>query len=248
MEIAIAMCHHDRAEDMKLGTKDLIMTLLRSLQKAGQVDNIKKFINSLGSKMNLLFRGHIWIKTSIIKCDPEAYVELLYTEQERPKEWMVNTEVLTEALANNPELWVKLEHLADQGFVPAASLAAKMAIVHRDFEKFERYLPLVPEILLKSKRAGIFDHIDTVEKMTNVIEALKRQKMSMTVIENVANNCMAIKKDKSHMVEAAHEAVSAGVKLEAFAKSTLVRLKDSEEFRHREAAKKMVEGWFVYED
>ena len=70
----------------------------------------------------------------------------------------------------------------------------------------------------------------------------------MTVIENVANNCMAISSDKSQMVEAAHEAVSAGVKLEAFAKSTLVKLKDSEEFRHREAAKKMVAGWFIYED
>ncbi len=81
VEIAIAMCHHDRAEDMKLGTKELIMTLLKSLQRAGQVDNIKKFINSLGYKTNLLIRGHIWVKTSLIKCDPEAFVELLYTEQ-----------------------------------------------------------------------------------------------------------------------------------------------------------------------
>ena len=82
---------------------------------------------------------------------------------------MVNTEVLTEAVTNSPSLGVKLEQLADQGFVPAASLAAKLSIAQRDFEKFEKYVPLVPEVLLKSKRAGIFDSIDTVEKMTNII-------------------------------------------------------------------------------
>ena len=248
LEIAIAMCHHDRADDMKLGTKELIMTLLKSLQRTGQVDNVKKFINSLGYQTNLLLRGHIWIKTSMIKCDPESYVELLYTEQENPKQWMVNTEVLTEAVTNSPSLGVKLEQLADQGFVPAASLAAKLSIAQRDFEKFEKYVPLVPEVLLKSKRAGIFDSIDTVEKMTNIIEAIKRKQIDETVIENVANNCMAINSNKSDLVEAAHQAIAAGVNLEAFAKSTLVRLKDCEEFSHREAAKKMVAGWFIYED
>ena len=248
LEIAIAMCHHDRAEDMKLGTKENIMTLLKSLQRAGQVDNIKRFINSLGFNTNLLLRGHIWVKTSLIKCDPESYVELLYTEQDKPKQWMVNTEVLTEAVTNNPSLGVKLEQLADQEFIPAASLVAKLSIAQGDFEKFEKHLPLVPEVLLKSKRAGIFDKIDTVEKMTNIIEGIKRKQISETVIENVANNCMAISSDKSDLVEAAHQAVAAGVRLEAFAKSTLVKLKDCEEFKHRKAAKKMVAGWFIYDD
>ena len=250
LEIGIAICHNDRAEDMKLSTKDLIISLLKSLQQAGQLTSIQRFVNSLGHQTNVLLRGHIWVKTSLIKCDPESYVELLYTEQENPKKWMVNTEVLTEAVANSPKLVVKIEQLADQGFVPAAALAAKMFLAQNEFEKFEKYLPLVPDVLLKSKRSGIFDKVDTIEKMTKALEAIKRKKIDETSMENVANNCMAVARYKHNhldLVEVAHQALFAGVKLEAFAKSTLVELANSNEFKLQETARKMVNSRFILE-
>ena len=163
---------------------------------------------------------------------------------------MVNTEVLTEAVANSPKLGVKIEQLADQGFVPAAALAAKMFLAQNEFEKFEKYLPLVPAVLLKSKRSGIFDKVDTIEKMTKALEAIKRKKVDETSMENVANNCMAVARYKHNhldLVEVAHQALFAGVKLEAFAKSTLVELANSNEFKLQETARKMVNSRFILE-
>ena len=69
-------------------------------------------------------------------------------------------------------------------------------------------------------------------------------------MENVANNCMAVARYKHNhldLVEVAHQALFAGVKLEAFAKSTLVELANSNEFKLQETARKMVNSRFILE-
>jgi len=245
--IALAICHNDQADLMKSSTKELLVDLLKRHQANGQVDNLRTFVGSLGPKINLLLRGHIWVKATLIKCDPEKYLAMMYTDEETPTKWMVNTEVLTEAVGNHPELAVKLEELAEKNFVPAVVLTAKLALAQEDFQKFEKYVKSVPNQLMKSRRAGLFDHVETTEKLTHSIKAVQKFNMDPTIIENITNCCLAIsyKSSPEAFIEAAHVALSNGAKLETFAKSFLVRLANMSEFKYKSDARKLVDNHFI---
>ena len=246
-EVALAIVHDDDVDSITSYTKDLMATMLKRYQENGQVKHIEKFISRLGPRTNLLLRGHIWVKTSLMKCDPDAYLEMLYTDQANPKKWMVNTEVLLESVANNPHLGLKLVELADQGFVPAAVLAAKMFFANEEFDKMEEYLPLVPKDLLKSKRAGLFDKIETAEKMNRASEAVRKQGMEEAIVENISNSCMAYnsKLSDENLVEVANQVLSNGIKIEAFAKTLVVRLAKLKGFKCQQEARKLVDNQFL---
>merc|ERR1712029_280437 len=83
--LALAIFHDDQADLMKSTTKALIVDLLKRYQVSGQVDNLTSFVGSLGPRTNLLLRGHIWVKASLLKCDPEKYLDMLYTDEETPR-------------------------------------------------------------------------------------------------------------------------------------------------------------------
>ena len=245
--LALAICHDDQADLMKSTTKALIVDLLKRYQVSGQVDNLTSFVGSLGPRTNLLLRGHIWVKASLIKCDPEKYLDMLYTDEENSKKWMVNTEVLTEAVTNHPELAVTLEELAEKNFMPAAVLTAKLALAQEDFQKFDKYVQSVPPSLMKSMRAGLFDRIETIEKLTHTIKSVQKFNLDPTIIENITNSCLAVsyKSSPEAFIEAAHVALSNGAKLETFAKSFLVRLANMNGFKYQSDARKLVDNHFV---
>merc|ERR1712117_722489 len=104
---------------------------------------------------------------------------------------MVNSSILKEAVQNNPELGQKITELADTGLVPAVALAAKIAIIDNDYDALKKNLPLVPQDILSSRRLGVFDRIETLNQMRDVIDVIKSNKMNPSLLENVVNACMA---------------------------------------------------------
>ena len=127
-QVAQAMLYEDNTQLITLQAKDSINNLLKKFQEVGRVDKIEQFFEEIGPQANLFFRGHIWIKATMIKRDPKAYFKMIKVEEDNPKRWMVNTEVLTEAVSLNPDIEDKMIKLADEKFVPAAVLATKLAV------------------------------------------------------------------------------------------------------------------------
>jgi len=236
------MLYEDNTELITLQAKDLINSLLHKFQEGGSLDKIEQFFEQVGPQANLYFRGHIWIKATMIKCDPKAYFKMIKAEEENYKRWMVNTEVLTEAVSMNPDIEDKLIKLADENFMPAAVLATKLALAQGKFERFDKYIELVPKQLLVAKKAGLFDRIDTVEKMNYCMDTISRLGMDPAILTTIANCCLAIssKVDVDTFVNATDNALAKGIKLRSLPPTFLVRLANAKNFQYQQEARDLV--------
>ena len=245
--LVLAITADDDTDSLSYTTKDLILKLFKKYKETGQVDQLKSVVNSLGPKMNLLLRGYIWVKASMIRCDPDGYLETLYTEQDNSRKWLVNTEMLTEAVEAHPDLVEKLTSAAERGLTPAAVLLAKLSLARHNLAMYDQYLPRVPDSLLRNKRAGLFDMIDTSDVMIHAINTSRRCNHDDEVIANIANCCLATNKDSDSetFAEIGNKALELGVSLDKIAKSLIVKLSRSPSFIQRQEARKMINDKFV---
>merc|ERR1719219_1456311 len=115
-QVGQILCQDQFLDQLHYQTQKNIQAILRRYQDANDVEKIVEFVGKLSGRANILMRGEIWIKASLIKCSTDSYLEHMFKNQEDSKKWMVNTEVLLEAVDSNPSLPARLEELASGGF------------------------------------------------------------------------------------------------------------------------------------
>jgi len=236
-KVALAMC--SRFTGSKLPPKIInpICEMMKKFEETGQVQKTIEFVNQLSPKMGLALRGSIWVKVGLIRTDPTAYIELLKSDTENPKTWVVNSDVLLEAVEKQPDLRSRLEVLAAENFSPANVLLSKLSLAQGNAENLEKHLKHLSTDLLKM-RYVVFDKVDTIEKMEMAFEALNKNGLDKEVFDQVANNCLTINVNSDRFVDIANLAVDRGMELESFAKSILKRLQENTDFKlHSEAQK-----------
>jgi len=216
--------------------------LLRKYQDTNDVEKIIEFVRKLSPKANLRLRGEIWIKATMIKSSPEAYLERMLDHQEDSKKWMVNTEVLLDAVSVHPSLPVRLEELAHKGFVPAVTMLAKLRLAQENMEEFEKLVVQIPRDLLSSKKGGLFDRIDTRAKMVNTMNSLKKLNLDKLAGSNIANCYLSINKKSFKFGEIATTVIEEdGLKIRDLARSLLVRLANDNSFKYQAEARKFMD-------
>ena len=241
-QVAQIVCQDSFLDQFHFQTQENINALLRKYQDTNDVEKIVEFVRKLSPKANLLLRGEIWIKTTMIKSSPEAYLERMLTFQDDSKKWMVNTEVLLDAVLVHPSLPGRLEELAKKGFVPAVTMLAKLRLAQENMEEFEKLVVQVPQELLSSKKGGLFDRIDTRAKMVTTIESMKKLNLDRLALSNIANCYLAINKKSDKFGEIATTVIEEdGLKLRDFARSLLVRLSNDNRFKYQAEARKFMD-------
>ena len=106
---------------------------------------------------------------------------------------------------------------------------------------------MVPEPLLVAKKAGLFDRIDTVEKMNVCIDIVKKLGMDPAIVDTISHCCLAIssKGDIDTFVNVADNALEKGIQLKSLPPSIIVRLANVNNFQYQQEAKKLVNNKFV---
>merc|ERR1712179_384095 len=152
------------------------------LDDAAKVFKTVEFLKDVGQNLAILVRGDIWVKSGLARTDTSGYINLVKEHPDDHKKWLINSDVLAEAVDKNPALVSTLESLAAEGFVPANILLSKLSIMRQDAEQFEKHINFCPTNLKISKFGGIFDKIDTSEKMDMVLAVLKRNNSEVEVV------------------------------------------------------------------
>lgn len=241
-QVAQMICQDSFLDQFHYHTKQNIDALLRKYRDKNDVEKISEFVSKLSPRANLLLRGEIWIKASMIKSSPEAYIERMLDHQEDSKKWMVNTEVLLDAVQVHPSLPERLEELAKKGFVPAITMLAKLRLAEEKMEEFEKLVIHVPQVLLSSKKGGLFDRIDTREKMVTTLNSMRKLNLERLAASNIANCYLSINKNSSKFGDMATTVIEEdGLKIRDFARSLLVRLSNDNQFKYQAEARKFMD-------
>merc|ERR1712079_31981 len=94
-------------------------------------------------------------------------------------------------------------------------------------KEFEKLVIHVPQVLLSSKKGGLFDRIGTREKLAS---------------SNIANCYLSINKNSSKFVDMATTVIEEdGLKIRDFARSLLVRLSNDNQFKYQAEARKFMD-------
>jgi len=128
------------------------------------------------------------VKHGLAKTDPVEYVKLLKEHVDDHSKWLISSKVLAEAVDKSPALLNSIESLANENFVPAKILLCKLGIIKQDPEQFEKHLNSCPSDLQLSSYGGVFDNIDTTEKLDMVLAVLKKNNAENNILEAVSNN------------------------------------------------------------
>merc|ERR1719510_1106488 len=241
-QVGQIVCQDSFLDQFHYQTQDNINALLRKYQDSNDVEKIIEFVGKLSPKANLLLRGDIWIKATMIKCSPEAYLERMLNYQEDSKKWMVNTEVLLEAVLIHPSLPGRLEELANKGFVPAVTILAKLRLAQENMEEFEKLVVRIPHQLLSSKKGGLFDRIDTRAKMVTTMNSMKKLNLDRLAFSNIANCYLSINKKSNKFGEIATTVIEEdGLKIRDIARGLLVRLANDNRFKYQAEARKFMD-------
>merc|ERR1719189_3084356 len=112
--------------------------------------------DSLGPECQRLLKADYNYKTALIKTRPDKYIETL--KEEDDLKYIVSTEVLKGAIAENPRLLSQLETLASSGNVVAAVLMTRLSLDKLDGDNFLKYYQACPQSV---KGGYFFDKIDS---------------------------------------------------------------------------------------
>merc|ERR1712106_522925 len=205
--------------------------IMKRREEAGEVNKTVEFLKQCGPKVQLLVQGNIWVKTGLAKTDARGYIDLIKADPENTQKWLVNTDVLLEAVEKTPDLLSTLESLAADSFTPANILLSKLCIAQGNSEKFEKFIKLCPTDIQEYRHGGIFDKVDTMEKMDMVVEVLKRNEADIKVLEKVANNCLALNLERDSFVKIAESALDKGIELGSLSTNLLKQLSKNTNFR-----------------
>jgi len=162
--------------------------MFKKWEDNGEVFKTVDFLKETGKFFSSLVRGDIWVKSGLAKTDPTGYINLVKENPDDHKKWLLNSEVLAEAVDKSPALLSTLESLAAERFVPANILLSKISIIRQDSELFEKHIDFCPINLKTSKLGGIFDKVDTTEKMDMILTVLKRNNSEVEVVNRVVEN------------------------------------------------------------
>jgi len=165
-----------------------ICDIFKKWEDGGEVLKTVEFLKDVDQNLSSLVKGDIWVKAGLAKTDPTGYINLVKEHPDDHKKWLINSDVLAEAVDKNPDLLSTLESLAAERFVPANILLSKLSIMRQDTEQFEKHINFCPTDLKISKFGGIFDKIDTTEKMDMVLAVLKRNNSEVEVVNRVVEN------------------------------------------------------------
>ena len=241
-QVGQIVCEENFLDQFHYYTQANVHTLLRKYQDLKDLQKIEDFVAKLSPKANLLLRGDIWVKISKLKISPDKYLEQMLSHQDDPRKWMVNTEVLLEAVDLHPSIVSDLEELASKGILPATALLAKLSLAREDMDEFERLAVLLPESILSSMKSGLFDKIDTRDKMVTTMNCMKKLNMNKAVLRNIANCYLSINKKSPVFGELATTVIDEdGLKLSDLSKSLLVRLANNTQFKYQTEARKFMD-------
>ena len=136
----------------------------------------------------------------------------------------------------------RLGELSDQKFVPAIVLLTKLRLAEENMAEFERLVVDVPEPLLSGLKNGMFDWIDTKEKMKSTLNSMKNLNMNRMVLSNIANCYLSINKKSNEFADLATAVIEEdGLKLRDIPKSLLVRLANDNKFKYQAEARKFID-------
>merc|ERR1712106_863899 len=202
----------------------ILCEIMKRREEAGEVNKTVEFLKQCGPKVQLLVQGNIWVKTGLAKTDARGYIDLIKADPENTQKWLVNTDVLLEAVEKTPDLLSTLESLAADSFTPANIPLSKLCIAQENAGKFEQFIKLCPTDIQESRFGGVFDKVDTVEKMEMVLEVLKRNEADLKVLENVANNCLMFNFESDSIVKIVDAALDKGIELGSLSTIALKQL------------------------
>eukprot|EP00092_Neocalanus_flemingeri_P006880 GFUD01007426.1.p1 GENE.GFUD01007426.1~~GFUD01007426.1.p1 ORF type:complete len:1519 (+),score=489.48 GFUD01007426.1:137-4558(+) len=228
-KVALAICN-DNQKGFHKGTTKLICEIMKKWEENDEVKKTREFVSQFSPKLSFAVRSDIWVKAGLIRTDPSEYIELVRAEAENHQKWMVSSDVLLEAVEKHQDLPSRLEALATENFTPANELLSKLSIAQNNTENLEKHLKLCSEKVLRT-RGGVFDKIDTIEKMEMVLEVLKRNGAEKEALVQAANNCLAIHLDRDTFVDIANKAVDCGVEVGSLARSVLNKLEKNTQFK-----------------
>ena len=240
--MAQIVCRDSFLDQFHFTTQANINALLRKYSDRKDLEKIEDFVTKLSPRANLLLRGDIWVKASKLKMSPDSYFQHMFDHQDDSKKWMVNTQVLLEAIEAHPSIESRLGELSDQKFVPAIVLLTKLRLAEENMAEFERLVVDVPEPLLSGLKNGMFDWIDTKEKMKSTLNSMKNLNMNRMVLSNIANCYLSINKKSNEFADLATAVIEEdGLKLRDISKSLLVRLANDNKFKYQAEARKFID-------
>merc|ERR1712034_196418 len=110
------------------------------------------------------------------------------------------------------------------------------SVAQENAENLEKHAKLCPSYILLQQANGVFDKVDTFEKMEMSLEVLKKNGAESAVLQQVANNCLAKNLDSDNLEQIANKALDSGVELGQFNTKALAKLAENKRFRlHSEA-------------
>jgi len=228
--IAVIKNKHNESENKK-SISGLQIThvyqLMTKWEEAGEVSKTVEFLNECGETLSKAVRGNNWIKNGFAKTDTTGYINLVKENPDDLRKWLIKSEVFPEAVDKNPALISTLESLAIDNFVPANILLSKWAIVRQDPEMFEKYIKTCPD----NVKRGIFDKLDTTEKMDMVLEVLRRNNTEKGVLETVVNNHLSYKLQSDDFLHIVNKVLESGFELGSLRTSALRKLAATTDFR-----------------
>ena len=99
----------------------------------------------------------------------------------------------------------------------------------------------VPEKILSGMKNGMFDRIDTREKMNSTLNCMRKLKMDRRVLANIANCFLSINKKSKDFVDLATAVIDEdGLKIRDISRSLLVRLANDNKFKYQTEARKFM--------
>ena len=241
-QVAQIVCRDSFLDQFHFTTQANINSLLRKYSDRKELEKIEDFVTKLSPRANLLLRGDIWVKASKLKMSPDSYFQHMFDHQDDSKKWMVNTQVLLEAIVAHPSIESRLVELSDKKFVPAIVLLTKLRLAEENMTEFERLVVDVPEPLLSGLKNGMFDGIDTRDKMKSTLNSMKNLNMNKMVLVNIANCYLSINKKSNEFADLATAVIEEdGLKLRDISKSLLVRLANDNKFKYQTEARKFID-------
>ena len=229
----LEMCADDKISVKKVDTSIRnICEIFEKWEERSMVQKTIEFVSKLGPKYGSRLKGQIWIKNGLIKTDPGKYLELLRTAEGETGKWLVSTDVLLQGVKKFPELRGQLESLALEKFTPASVLLAKLSLAEKRPEKVDEFLQDCPDIIQSSRYGGIFDKVDTLEKMNIALDAVEKSKLSdrNKAKEQIVNNCLSWNRNNPEFVEIANEAMGRGMTTKGLASTFREELNKKTDF------------------
>jgi len=215
--------------------------LMAKWEEAGEVYKTIEFLNEGGEMLSKAVRGNNWVKNGLARTDLTGYINLIKENPDDYRKWLLNSEVIAEAVDKNPALLSTLEFLAVDNFVPASILLSKWAIMKQDSELLEKHIDICPYDVKMFGYGGMFDKIDTTEKMDMVMAVLRRNNAEKEVLETVGNNCLSMNLQSDDFLDIVDKVLESGVELGSLRTSALRQLAANTDFRLINAAQNILD-------